>query len=333
MKETAERYEKLDGLRAFSAIGILLMHVQANGNYVLNGFLFEKVIPSFTNLVFLFMIISAFSMCCGYYEKILSGTISLEQFYKKRFIKVWPFFACLNLLDLAISPSIRSMQDIIANLSMCFGLIPNNGITVIGVGWFLGLVFVFYFLFPFFCFLLSNKRRAWFSAGLALLLNYLCDVRFCIGRENIIFSAVFFLIGGLIYLYRKELQQLASRYGWLLTAFLLLSATLYYMSGTNVPIMLILFGLLLIYAIKPVTGKLSILCNPVVRKISAVSMEIYLSHMVVFRVLEKLRMTHLFTSDVLSYVVMSLLTVVGTIAFSLLANCVLQHIVSKFSMA
>ena len=64
------RYDALDGVRAISAIGIVLMHVLANGNYNLSGFLFEKLIPSFTNLVFLFMVVSAFSMCCGYYEKI-----------------------------------------------------------------------------------------------------------------------------------------------------------------------------------------------------------------------------------------------------------------------
>jgi peptidoglycan/LPS O-acetylase OafA/YrhL len=60
-----KHYEAIDGLRAFSAIGIVLMHVLANGNYNLDGFVFKKLIPSFTNLVFLFMIISGFAMCCG----------------------------------------------------------------------------------------------------------------------------------------------------------------------------------------------------------------------------------------------------------------------------
>jgi peptidoglycan/LPS O-acetylase OafA/YrhL len=64
-----ERYDNLDGLRAYAAIGIVMMHVLANSRYVVNGFLFSRMIPSFTDFTFLFMVISAFSMCCGYYEK------------------------------------------------------------------------------------------------------------------------------------------------------------------------------------------------------------------------------------------------------------------------
>lgn len=75
-----ERYEKLDGIRAYSCIGIVLMYVFANGNF---GFVFDRLIPSFTNFTLLFILMSAFSLCCGYYEKIRNGAIDLEQFYKR----------------------------------------------------------------------------------------------------------------------------------------------------------------------------------------------------------------------------------------------------------
>ncbi len=45
-------------------------------------------------------------------------------------------------------------------------------------------------------------------------------------------------------------------------------------------------------------------------------MEIYLCHMVIFRVVEKLHMTHLFASDELFYAVTSVGTVTGAIIFS-----------------
>lgn len=45
----AERYENIDGLKAFVIIGIVLMHVLANGEYKINRFVFEKLTPSFTN--------------------------------------------------------------------------------------------------------------------------------------------------------------------------------------------------------------------------------------------------------------------------------------------
>ena len=150
-------YNAIDGLRAFSSVGIVLMHVLANGSYGLKGFVFEQLIPSFTNLVFLFMIVSSFSVCCGYFDKIIRNQISPGDFYGKRYARIWPFFALLCILDFMISPSPNALYEVFANLTLCFGLLPNADISVIGVGWFLGLVFVFYLVFPFFCYLISNK--------------------------------------------------------------------------------------------------------------------------------------------------------------------------------
>ena len=96
MATKADRYEGIDGLKAYAIIGIALMHVLANGEYRMGGFVFERLIPSFTNLVFLFMIVSGFGMCCGYYEKILNNQVDLTEFYGKRFKKILPFFGALD---------------------------------------------------------------------------------------------------------------------------------------------------------------------------------------------------------------------------------------------
>ena len=71
-----ERYGALDGMRVYSAIGIAAMHVLGAGQYDLPGRMLESLISSFTDLVYLFMAISCFSMCCGSW---------LEQFPSKRF--------------------------------------------------------------------------------------------------------------------------------------------------------------------------------------------------------------------------------------------------------
>ena len=78
-----ERYEGGDGLKAYAIIGIALMHILTNGEYGIGGFVFEQLIPSFTNLVFLFMMVSGFGMCCGYYQKIKDQIISVGDFYTK----------------------------------------------------------------------------------------------------------------------------------------------------------------------------------------------------------------------------------------------------------
>lgn len=324
-----KHYKDLDGLRAFSAIGIVCMHVLANGSYQLNGFLFESLIPSFTNLVFLFMIISGFAMCCGYYDLILNNKITVGEFYGKRYAKIWPFFAFLCVLDLAFSPSgIETLYEVFANLTLCFGLLPNADITVIGVGWFLGVVFVFYMLFPFFCYLLSNKKRAWFAFLCTCIFHELCIVYFFntdhvaegfSGRTNFVYCAVFFLAGGLIFLYREKLEKAVEKYHLCILLLCFISAAGYYMIGDFTWIMLIMFSMFLICALRTQNRK-GILQNPVVTFISNISMEIYLCHMVIYRGLEKIGFTHLFSSEALSYIVAAGGTIAGAIVFSMVVN-------------
>lgn len=66
MVDNRTRYEGIDGLKAYAIIGIALMHVLANGEYRMGGFVFERLIPSFTNLVFLFMRSIHIYSCYGY---------------------------------------------------------------------------------------------------------------------------------------------------------------------------------------------------------------------------------------------------------------------------
>jgi peptidoglycan/LPS O-acetylase OafA/YrhL len=333
MNESKKYYGAIDGLRSYSAIGIILMHVLDNGEYNLNGFVFEKLIPSFTKLVFLFMIISSFSMCCGYYEKVINNRITVEEFYSKRYKKILPFFAVLCLIDIVVSPSYEALYETFANLTLCFGLLPNAGIGVIGVGWFLGLVFVFYLLFPFFCYLICDKRRAWFSFIVALIFNVLCSQYFFnenhvitgfSNRTNIIYCAVFFLAGGLIYLYKEKLSGLSEKFRWVVLVILAVLIVAYYVIGSNVIIMLAMFSLMLIYAVQ--NDRSGLLKNSVTGFLSNISMEIYLSHMVIYRMLEKIGMVHYFDSQILSYVLAAIGTVVGAVVFSVIIKKIIGFI-------
>ena len=85
----------IDGLRALSCIGIMMMHIKANTHYQLTGFIWDDVIWSFTHLVILFIMISGFGMCAGYLDKFLNGTVDLEKFYKRRYQKILPYFVFL----------------------------------------------------------------------------------------------------------------------------------------------------------------------------------------------------------------------------------------------
>lgn len=116
---------------------------------------------SFTgDFVLMFMMVSAFSMCCGYFERFrVYGTstplsmnpgfmdsgvkpINLNDFYRKRYKRVLPFFGLLKMIDVALCAAsehlhmtdtlIGELWEAFANFTLAFGLIPGNDISVIG---------------------------------------------------------------------------------------------------------------------------------------------------------------------------------------------------------
>lgn len=316
-----ENYSSLDGLRAYAAVGIVLMHVMANmATKPSDNFLTGEVIPWFTNFTLLFMIISAFSMCCGYYERVKSGTITPAKFYSKRYHRTWPFFAMMVVISVVMEPSWSTFCQSFADLTMCFNLLVNPSIEVIGVGWFLGTVFTFYMLFPFFTFLLDNKKRGWMVLLLSLVFCYIAIEQFNNGggfnRVNIINSAPYFIAGGMIYLYRCPIKRWVEGH-WLLSLsacllmmvarFIIGFGQFFYLAD------LVVFSVLLMYAIG---SKDKVLNNRVVKYLSGVSMEVYLCHMMFYRVVSMLHLERFCANHDLLYVMTCLATLAGAICFS-----------------
>ena len=329
----AMHYEALDGVRAYAIMGIVLMHVRANGKYAIDGFVYNTLITSFTNFVFLFMTVSAFGMCCGYYDKILNQKITVEQFYTKRYQKIWPFFAALCMLDLFVSPSIDSVYEVFANLTLCFGLLPNANIEVIGVGWTLGVIFVFYMLFPFFCYLLANRKRAWLVFAISIAFNVLCQIYFFDtnhmsvrfrARANIVYSAVYFFAGGLIYLYRDKISEISKHYWRVMLGLCGGAIVIYFAIGESTMTTLLVSVALLIYALGDC--RKGILINPVMKFLGGISFEIYLCHMVSFRILEKLHLTHVVSNELIAYCITAIGTIAGAIIFSVCARWLLSKV-------
>lgn len=299
------------------------MHVQANivvkpsANY-----LTESIIPFFTDFTLLFMVVSGFSVCCGYYTRIKDGTITPNVFYRKRYLRILPFFALLCFIDLVFEHNLGSLCEVFANMTLCFGLLPPDvEIHVIGVGWFLGVVFLFYMLFPFFVFMLDNRRRAWISFALALAFVFVSFVHFGVpGRRCMVFCAPLFISGGMAYLYRFKIADFGRRHT-VFCIFIVLTVTLVFFIFRSLVqnvfisylLKLALFSAWLIYAIG---SKDIVLNNRVAKYLSSISMEIYLSHMLIYRVVEKIHLeTYICQNDTL-YIVTSLLTLVGVICFA-----------------
>ncbi len=154
-----EKYDNLDGLRTVSCIGIVAMHIRANAEYQITGWFWNNLLPSLTLLVYLFLMISGFGMFCGYYEQVRCGNLDWNQFYMKRYKKILPFYAFLILIDLTFERSAGYLIEGITEVTLVFGLLPNNNPSVIGVGWTLGVIFLFYCCFRFLSGFAGRKKE------------------------------------------------------------------------------------------------------------------------------------------------------------------------------
>jgi peptidoglycan/LPS O-acetylase OafA/YrhL len=211
--------------------------------------------------------------------------------------------------------------------------LPNANISVIGVSWTLAVIFVFYMLFPFFCFLIGNKRRAWGVAVVALIFNFLCDIYFfdeshIAGfnpRINIIYDAIYFIAGGLIFLYRKELAKLSSKHRMIASLILLTAIVAYFAIGSSTITILLFCVTVLIYTIGCNCDGLD---NSIPKFLSGICFEIYLCHMVIYRVLERIHFVHLFGNGLLAYIFTAIAVICGSIVFSVCAKWFLSKVES-----
>ena len=318
------KYYGIDYLRTIACIGIAMMHIKANTDYNISGWVYDSFISSLTDFVYLFMAISAFGMCCGYYDKVMSGKVNWTEFYKKRYIKILPFFALLVFIDVAMERNFSSLLEGITELTLLHGFIPQS-LTVIGVGWYLGTVYVFYLTFSFFCVLIEKKRRAWMALVVSLILHFICVYYFDLDRHNFVFSLCYFLIGGLIYLYREKLRSVSWK---IYLPLLIIALAAYYMPLDQVFVENLLLCLLIFVLL---SFSLSTQHKPVgvISFISGISMEIYLSHMVMFRVVEKLHLSTVIGSGWPQYILTVCLVLAGAIFFSFVMQTMINRLMSR----
>lgn len=270
-------------------------------------------------------------MCCGYYKPFTEGNVNISNFYKRRYQRILPFFAFLVFIDVITNfvqshfSLTSSMQGVLceafANITLLFGLLPKADISVIGVGWFLGVIFVFYLLFPFFTFLIHNRRSCIISLIVSIILFFLAIGYFSnsshvvpIKSFNILYCAPYFIVGGIIFKLRNFFTL---NYFFPIIAPITLCYTLSFFIFPQ--IRLPLFSNLLLYTLWIITAisrkKLSLLDNRITAFLSSISMEVYLCHMLFFRVIEKIHL-ETYLQNHLLYISTVILTLCGAICFA-----------------
>ena len=342
-----KHYPSLDGFRALSCIGIMMMHIQANTHYQLSGFVWERIIPSFTHLVLLFLMISGFGMCVGYLDKFQSRAVDLEKFYKRRYAKILPYFGFLIVIAVLYEPSVTNFYDATMEFLLVYGFLPNNALNVIGVGWTLGVIFVFYFTFPAFSVLLKTKRRVGIFLIIALWINFVCSNHYFTekfitplftARHSFIWCLPLYVVGGGMYLYRNEIKIFCQKLRYLVLFVCVAVTVIYFLLPAEIGDFeitfyknFVLYSFWLFYAIG-VDSK--ILGNKLMKFLSEISLEIYLSHMFVFRFMEKLHIQYLFGKDIwFSYILLCCFTFIGLLAlifgYKFAASIFKKYILSK----
>lgn len=338
-----KKYRNIDALRSFGCLAIIAWHVKANTNFNGGGgVLTERIIPSFDYLVYLFMIISGFGMCNGYYQKLKDGNYDLNKFYSRRYKKTVPFFSILIIVNCILEFNRENIFEGLMEITMLFGFLPNNSLSVIGVAWTLGAIFAFYIIFPFVVFLLNDKRKGIIFLIVTLGITYMCQSYFMTEkfvtsnftmRHSFLFYLPYFLSGGLIYLYRNELSATVNLHKRAVLLGCVILAVGYLLSPDEiggfdmiVPKTLILYSAMVCAVLGEQNKWLS---NRFTKFISEISMEMYLAHMVVFRVVEKLHIEKVCDDAILRYVItyfmVVLLLVVGMKLYRKCEQIVIQR--------
>ena len=152
------------------------------------------------------------------------------------------------------------------------------------------------------------------------ILHYICDSYFNLNRHNIIFSLCYFLVGGLVFLYKEYIIKI-KWYIW--TPLLIITLIIYYIINSELRILIFVFTVLSVAIINSNSH------NKIVSLISKISMEIYLSHMVIFRVIEKLSLNSIIGNGMKQYLCTAIITIMGTICFAYVSHMLFQIIIQK----
>ena len=276
----------------------------------------------------MFFIVSAFGMCCGYYERIKNCNISINDFYAKRYKRTLPFWIFMLMLGVLSAPSTDNIIQFFIEAPLTFNLCFYPNLSLLQVGWFLGMIFTFYIIFPFFVFMIWTKRRAWIVLFSTILLSLISSYYYnhadgwrpfhTVGVSIIVFSPRF-VVGGVIYLYKDQLAKIfysfSGRRQLIIRGLMvgLIACTFYAMTYKS--LILNVFNILLVlYAVSFTNYPL--LDNQVTKVVSDLSFEIYLSHMLIFRGLEMLSLTHINENYTLNYIIVLAIVFVGALSFS-----------------
>ena len=79
-----------------------------------------RFVSTHTQFIQLLLILSGFAMFCGYYERIKNNQISPNDFYKKRYKKLFPYMTFVLLIYILIERMIPSTIEALTESTLIF---------------------------------------------------------------------------------------------------------------------------------------------------------------------------------------------------------------------
>lgn len=158
------RIHNLDYLRGIAALCIMIFHYLSwtLGEFESNTLLGRIGIYG----VSIFYILSGLTLYHVYNTNLNLKLPLLMEFYKKRFLRIFPLLWLVCICTILLFNNIPNWTDLVLNFTGLFGVFKWS--TYIATGtWSIGNELVFYLFFPFYLWLLINKK------GIAIFVTFI----------------------------------------------------------------------------------------------------------------------------------------------------------------
>jgi len=164
-----ERLPGLDTVRAVGAMLVLIYHLSFYTDFssYLTGIKGLLAVQSF-------FVLSAFSLYNSYFDR-LNNPEQIKGYFVRRFLKIAPLFYLMIIawgINDYVNGTVFSFGTYLINCTFLFNLVPGLEGSIVTAGWAIGVLFLFYLIFPILVFFIRRIRYAIILLVGSLLISY-----------------------------------------------------------------------------------------------------------------------------------------------------------------
>lgn len=164
------RLEGLDSLRGFAAVAVVICHTYFITDLPMpNGF--RTTAGNLGLAVEMFFMLSAFSMCVGYFGRVADWQ-GLANYARRRLLRIVPlfyFFIVVWSIYRAVHGVAIPLDAVAATATFTFAFVPRLHASYVAVGWSIGVEMIFYVLFPLLLLVVRDLRSSLFVFATSML--------------------------------------------------------------------------------------------------------------------------------------------------------------------